>query len=408
MSSRTFRSSISFTAGLICLFGTITTAWGEVTKDQLDAAKYEQELRVLQATADLQVKQKEAEARKAIADAEKAELAAKLPATDTKALAGKVNTEKFGAAALVKAFDLARDLSKDVCMTLKATPATTFAIHEPTIAQGIVTARLLEEGITKTTKDLDDQNKVLKNNIDPSFENKGGAKIGVLLGLGAVTSGMKAVADLASLAKQDVTITGATYGTGTRGLFISALAENCKDQVTGLGSGYMGELDLVRYRALTAKVQTLVTARSAFADSVTKFSKQVEAAKGETKEPLSKLLAASTTLLKVADTFIEGLKIGDGSDKSPLYNAARFLAYSDRIAGSSVLDFDLLLEGMSITKDSIFTGQRLSLSAVALFWYRLHSADGTLIQAKTIRRITPPIAVDLKGDDAPSDFWQQK
>jgi len=406
MHAHAFSVRMSFAVGVLCMIGVISPTYSQVTKEDLDAAKYEQELKLLQATADLQIKQKEAESRKAIADAEKAEFAVKLPATETKSLAGKINTEKFGAAGLVKAFDLARELSKEVCTELKSS-GSTFSIYDATITQGIVAARLQIEGIDKFTNDLNAQNKILENNIDAGIVSKGSQKFGFLLGLGAATTGMKAVADFAALAKQDVTIVSSSYGAGTRGLFISAVAENCQDQVVGLGIGYMGDLDLAKYRILTDKVRALVSARSLFSENITKFSNQVEATKGDAKEPLSKLLAASTTLLKTADSFIDGLKIGDGTDKGPLYNAARYLSYSDRIAKSNILDFDLALEGMTITKDSIFTGQRLSLSAVALFWYRLHSTDGALLKARTIRRITPPIRVDLKGEDAPSDFWKQ-
>jgi len=57
-----------------------------ITKEDVEAATNETNLRVAKAVADLMVQQKEAEARKAIAEAEKAELAAKLPATETKLL----------------------------------------------------------------------------------------------------------------------------------------------------------------------------------------------------------------------------------------------------------------------------------------------------------------------------------
>ena len=407
MSFHAHRVCILLTAGLITSLGLAATASAQTAKDKLDEAKNQQELLLLQATADLQVRQKEAEARKAIAEAEKAEYAAQLPATDTKALAGKVNTEKFGAAGLVKAFDLARELSREVCKVLRANHGATYAIHDATIAQGIATARLQEEAIDKIAADLVRQNAVLEPNLDPAMGEKT-PKVGLLIGLAGVTTGLKAAADLAALLKQDVSFVSTSYGSGTRSLFISTLAESCPEQLAGLGSGYIGELDLARYRKLMDKVQLLITNRTAFANNIAKFSKQVEATKGDAKEPLAKLLAASNAVLKAADTFIESLKIGDSSDKSPLYNAARYLSYSDRIKASHILDFDLTLEGMTITRDSIFSGQRLSLSGVALLWYRVHRQDGTLLQAKTVRRISAPIGIDLKGDEAPADFWTQQ
>jgi hypothetical protein len=106
------------------------------------------------------------------------------------------------------------------------------------------------------------------------------------------------------------------------------------------------------------------------------------------------------------DTFIESLKAGDPSDRSPLFNAVRYLGYANRTAGASVLDFDLRLEGMTIVKDGFFSGQRLRLSGVAFLWYRLHAPDGTLRMADAVRRITEPVEVDLRGTPAGGEFWE--
>jgi hypothetical protein len=70
-----------------------------------------------------------------------------------------------------------------------------------------------------------------------------------------------------------------------------------------------------------------------------------------------------------------------------------------------VLEFDLRLEGLTIVKDNMFTGQHVRLSGVAFLWYRLYEPDGTLVLAKVGRRITPPVEVDLRGSDANADFW---
>lgn len=64
--------------------------------------------------------QGEAESRKAIAEAERAELLARLPPFTSRPLPGAVDTGPFGAAGLVKAFDLAQQLAGDVCATLPA------------------------------------------------------------------------------------------------------------------------------------------------------------------------------------------------------------------------------------------------------------------------------------------------
>jgi hypothetical protein len=88
-----------------------------------------------------------------------------------------------------------------------------------------------------------------------------------------------------------------------------------------------------------------------------------------------------------------------------LFNAARYLGYATRTKGMLVLDFDLRLEGMTIVKDGLFTGQRLRLSAVAFLWYRLHEPDGRLRLAKAVRRMAAPVEVDLRGERVNGDFW---
>lgn len=64
--------------------------------------------------------QREAEARAAIAETERAELVARLPPSSIKPLQGGIDTRQFGAAGLVNAFDLARDLAAEVCAALPA------------------------------------------------------------------------------------------------------------------------------------------------------------------------------------------------------------------------------------------------------------------------------------------------
>ena len=114
---------------------------------------------------------------------------------------------------------------------------------------------------------------------------------------------------------------------------------------------------------------------------------------------------AAGAALKSADAFIDSLKAGESGDRSPLYNAARYLAYASRTAGAPVLDVDLRLEGLSLVRDNLFTGQKLRLSGVALLWYRVHAPDGSLRLARTVRRVARPIEVDLKGEAAGDAFW---
>ena len=68
--------------------------------------------------AELRARQLEAEARQALAEAERAELLARLPPAQSKPLAGSIDTRQFGAAGLVRAFDLARELAAGLCTRL--------------------------------------------------------------------------------------------------------------------------------------------------------------------------------------------------------------------------------------------------------------------------------------------------
>lgn len=371
-----------------------------VTKDQVDAAKNAIDLRVYQETQDLLVQKSAAEARKAIAEAEKAEAAAKIPPTDIKALSGSTNTEKFGAAGLVKAFDLAKTLASTVC---DAIDTSTVVVYDQTTVPGVVTAKLVESEILRFTKAANEAEKVL-------IEDAGAGGRGISkfwFGVAAVTGGIKAAADLASLFKTNVTATSTPYEpSAARNLFISALAEKCPEKVVGLGSGYLGELDTSKYEELRQRMTALFEARQLLHDGIESTKKRVEKATPDEKERLGKLIASATTFLKQTDVFIETLKPSDFSDKSPIYSAARYLAYAERTRNSNIIDFDLKLEGLTITRENIFVGQRLRLSGVALLWYRVYNPNGALIKARTLRQITRPVEVNLRGTDAPGDFWE--
>jgi hypothetical protein len=373
-----------------------------VTKEEVDAALNETNLRVAKALADLTVAQKEAEARKAIAEAEKAELAAKLPTTETKLLGGSVNTEKFGAAALVKAFDLARTLASEVCTEVSKT-SIGFVLYEPTAVQGMVSARAVQREIDELSTELKDSTGKINKALNPQ---QVAPMVAPLVAMGAIVTGVKAAADLASLFKVNVTAAGTSYGDGTKGLFATAMLEQCP-KLKGLGTGYLGELDDDRYKELRDKFKNLVQHRSALSEVVDKLKKKLEdkTLPEAEKQQLTALNGAATLLLKTADAFVDTMKVTEVSDKSPLFNAARYLAYEQRTKGADVLDFDLRLEGLAITRENIFTGQHLNLSGVAFLTYRFYKPDGSLKQAKTIRRITKPIEVKLKGEEPTGEFW---
>jgi len=353
-------------------------------------------------TTDLLTAQREAETRAAIAQAERAELLARLPPSSIKPLQGSVDSGKFGAAGLVKAFDLARELAPEVCAALPAGRRT--AIYEPAAAQGVLAARLVQDAIERLRDDLNKQNKALQQAIETHTPPGSAAAVAFTV-LTAVPATLKAGADLAALFRSDVSAQGIGYGDGARSLFATALARSCPERIAGLGAGYLGELDGKQYAALLSRVRALAAQRGELAQRIAALNRLADAAKGEEKRDLSALASNAGALLKTVDAFIDSLKAGEAGERSPLYNAARYLGYAARTEGSPVLDFDLRLEGMSIVKDALFTGQKLRLSGVAFLWYRVHEADGRLLVADAVRRITKPLEVDLRGDGADAGFF---
>jgi hypothetical protein len=353
-------------------------------------------------TADLATAQREAEARAAIAEAERAELLARLPPASIKPLQGSIDTRQFGAAGLVRAFDLARELASEVCAALPADRKA--AIYEPAAAQGVLAARQVVDAIERLKDDLVRQNKELQQVIEAHTPQGSAAAIGLAL-LTAVPATMKAGADLSALFKTDVSAQGIAYGDGARSLFATLLSQRCPDKLVGLGSGYLGELDGRQYAILLARVRALAAQRGELAQRIAALDKLADAAKGEEKRGLAALVSGAGALLKTVDAFIDSLRAGETGDRSPLFNAARYLGYAARTEGMLVLDFDLRLEGMTIVKDALFTGQKLRLSGVAFLWYRVHEPDGTLRFADAVRRISRPVEVDLRGDGVGGEFF---
>jgi hypothetical protein len=391
------RTFLSLAAAALLLSG--APASGQ-TKSEVDAAKNALDLKLYQATTDALVAQREAEIRKATAEAERAELLARLPPSESKALAGTVNTEAFGAAGLVRAFDLAQALAVDVCAALPAGRKAT--IYEAGATQGVVSARLVNDGIKHISDDLSRQNDELQRFID--LHAPPVARTLSLVALAAVPATIKAVADISALFRTNAAVSSNSYGEDARAMFATSLAEACPDKLAGLGSGYMGEFDPAQYDKLMAKVRALVALRASYAARVAIVQKMADSAKGEAKKDYSAVASAALAVLKTVDAFIDSLKIGEASDKSPLFNAGRYLAYGERARGALVLDFNLRLEGMTVMKQNLFTGQHLRLSGVALLWYRIFETNGTLWAANSVRKISAPMEVDLRGADHGA-FW---
>ncbi|MGJ9418204.1 hypothetical protein ACHAC9_10605 [Massilia sp. CMS3.1] len=374
-----------------------------ISKSDLDAARAALELRILESTADAVIAQREAEARQATREAERAALLAQLPPALSRPLEGKLDTRQFGAAGLVRAFDLARALATDVCAALPQDARS--AVYDPATSAGILAARSVNDALMRLADELARRNKEMQLYIDA--RTPPGALSGTLaVALTVVPGVLRASADTASLFKTDVTASSIAYGEGARSLFVSALAETCPQRIAGLGGGYLGELDAAQHERLLGKLRSLANHRADYANRIAMLQKLADGAKGDEKRDMAAVAGAAGAVLKAVDAFIESLRAGETGDKSPLTNAARYLGYAQRTEGAPVLDFDLRLEGMSIVKDKLFSGQKLRLSAIALLWYRLHAPDGSLRQARTVRRMAEPVEVELRGEAVTGGFWE--
>lgn len=345
----------------------------------------------------------EAEARQAIAEAERAELLARLPPAQSKPLSGAIDTRQFGAAGLARAFDLALELAAEVCAALP--PDRPTLLYDPASAQGMVAARAVEGALVRLGEDLAARNRELARYIEAHSPAEGAPRVLPLAWLAVPPATLRAAADLAALFKGDTTLAGIGYGEGARALFASAMARSCPARLAGLGGGYLGELDWSRHERLLGRVGALGGHRATLAQHAETLARLAAGAKGELKKELAAMEDAVRARLKSVDAFVESLKAGEASDRSPLFVAARHLGQAERSQGALVLDVDLRLEGMTVVRDNLFTGQKLALSGVAFLWYRLHEADGRLVKADALRRITRPVKVRLSGADADERFW---
>jgi hypothetical protein len=347
--------------------------------------------------------QLQAEARRAIAEADRAELLAGVPPSSIKSPAGTTDASHFGAAGLVRAFDLAQQLAQQLCASLPPDRKTT--LYDPATIQGVAVARTVNDGINRLVDDLTRKNKELQAYIDLHTPPGSKAISPALVAFTVIPASIRAAADTASLFKTDITAAGIGYGDGARGMFATALAQRCGDRIAGLGNGYLGELDESQSDRLMARVRTLGNQRSDFANRIAILQRMADDARGDEKKDLTGTANAASAVLKNVDAFSESLRVGEANDRSPLFNAARYLAYASRINGALVLEFDLRLEGLSIVKDGLFSGQQLRLAGVAFFWYRLHEPNGALRAADAVRMITEPLEVDLRGSPAGGEFW---
>ena len=353
--------------------------------------------------ADARTRLLEAETRQAIAEAERAELLARLPPAQAKPLSGSLDTRQFGAAGLARAFNLALELAAEVCAALP--DSRPVQLYDPATVQGMLAARNVDHALARLSDDLAARNRELARYIE-THTPPGGAADALPLGwLAAPPAALRAVADFTSLLRQDTTVAGIGYGEGARALFASAMARACPARLASLGGGYLGELDWSRHERLAGRVRALGAQRATLAQHAATLERLADISRGEEKKALDRMADAAGVQLEAVDAFVDSLKAGEASDKSPLFVAARYLGLAERSERALVLDVDLRLEGMSVVRDSLFTGPRLSLSGVAFLWYRLHEPDGRLLRADALRRITRPVKVDLDDGEAEARFW---
>lgn len=371
-----------------------------IEKLKADIAGYKKTQQEAEALTDLGIRQKEAEARKAEAEAVKGEALANIPPTKIEALPGSIDSKNFGAAGLVVAVDLAKSLAPRLCQVID--DGKTALIYDATTISGITSARLLD---TQLTLFQDSLNKALQEKDDTKSISLFSASIG--MGAAVATGTIKAVADLASLFKTNVTVNKTDFPEGKQ-LLLTAMASSCPNKLTSLGFGYVGELETTVFDALQTRARTLLNDRANLEVRITGLKKKVDDEKDVAKKKvLQTQLDDLSAVGKLVNGFITVLKPNDLSDKSTLPVAAKYLALSKRAATSSVFDIDLKLEGLTITKENIFTGQKLRLSATAIAWYRLHDRDGKVAKAGVWREMAKPIQVDLRGEDADSAFWSK-
>jgi hypothetical protein len=297
--------------------------------------------------------------------------------------------------------DLAREMADVVC---KALPdSKTVAVYDATTASGIVSARLLRAQVDLYKKSLEQAlgEKTTKEFSQSFFENAG-------LDAAVATGTIKAFADLASLFKTNVTVSKTDFS-DAKVMFVTALAEKCSGRVVSAGSGYFGQLAKGPIETLQEDGKTLLGNRAILEDRIITLRKDIEGEKNTgKKKQLQAQLDQLTSVAKQVDGFLAIIKPSEVNDNSPLPTAAKYLALANNIENADILDFDIKLEGLSIVKENIFTGQRLKLSGTVVLWYRLHCVDGTLYKAGVLRRMAKPIHVDLRGEDPKDEFWGQQ
>lgn len=113
----------------------------------------------------------------------------------------------------------------------------------------------------------------------------------------------------------------------------------------------------------------------------------------------------TSALLKTVDAFIDSHRAGEPGDRSPLFNAARYLGYAAH-RGHAGAGLRPAAGGNDDREGHLVHGPEAPpVGSGDFLWYRVHEPDGTLRVADTVRRISRPVEVDLRGDDLDGDFF---
>lgn len=338
---------------------------------------------------------------KDIAEAQKAEYAAKIPATKTEALNGTVTLTTIGNIGAITGIRSLNEVAIELCNVIKEKEPKKVMIYEPTLIAGIVSARQLEGSIANISDALD-VSLILLPEIEQ--ENSENHLMSLPLAIGAASGTLKALADLASIFKTDLTVTVAAVSE-PKALFLTSLGSHCKDNISNIGFGYKGELDVRKYNELLKKVITLTERNTQLHLGIVALKSKMDKDKvfeKKNEDVYNKLVSLAATV----DEFIKKLKPEDLSNTSPMSIAASFLQLDELSKTSDILDVDVKIDAMTILKSNIFTGQSVRVSTSSIIMYRLLNHDGKLLKTDTITQITKPIKINLRDSDkADSQFY---
>lgn len=359
----------------------------------------EEELKVLKANSEA------AAYLKTIAEAQRAERLAKIPPSDTKALKGTIDLKNYGSAGLVVAIDLADKVGERLCKVIDDNRKVT--IYDKATVTGIVSARLINTYIKYYQGLLDENKKLVDIKKTPPVWGKNGVttlSFGLEFGITALTGTVRAVADLTSLFKTDITI-NSTAVPNSKAILLTAMAHYCKEKITFLGIGYSGELLNDQYEYLKNAVLQLKYDKVSLDIRIVQITQELKSADGEIKDKLQKQFVKLSTVAVVVDKFLKVLLPDNISVDSPLSVAARFLYLDKRTTDSDILDINFTLEGLTSIKNNIFTGQKLQLSATSITRYILYNTDGSIKKAEIWREMAKPVHMKLKGNEVDGRYW---